>query len=200
MSFVKTYLLILSGQTWMRIYTPALQGFAFNLDTKAVLTLLKQLCLGTDTEVWIQNIRCGRAAMIALRNHYNGPDEARKRTLEAEAKLKNLFYKHEYRFPFERSNVPIATGVTAIDLDDGSTILLEAAQGLFFGSEMDRFLLNPNQLRAFGVAVCDDPTDKYQSLGIDLNDIMVPMKMIGSICGLISPCPTDEELESCRRF
>ena len=85
-----------------RIYTPSLQGFAFDIDTKTVLTLLKELCLGTDAEVWIQNIRCGRAAMLALRSHYDGPDEAKKRTLEAESKLKSLFYKHEYSFSFER--------------------------------------------------------------------------------------------------
>ena len=40
--------------------------------------------------------------MLALRKHYDGPDEAKKRTLEAEAKLKSLFYKHEFSFPFER--------------------------------------------------------------------------------------------------
>ncbi|GFH50496.1 predicted protein [Chaetoceros tenuissimus] len=57
-----------------RIYTPALQGFAFNLDSKEVLALMKELCLGMDAEVWIKNIKCGRDAMIALRTHYDGPD------------------------------------------------------------------------------------------------------------------------------
>ena len=60
-----------------------------------------------------------------------------------------------------KPDVPICTAVIAVDLDDGSTILTEAGQGLYFGMEMDRSLLNPNQLRAFGVSVCDDPTDKY---------------------------------------
>ena len=34
-----------------RVYTPLLTGFAFNLDTQQVLTLLKELYLGTDVEV-----------------------------------------------------------------------------------------------------------------------------------------------------
>ena len=89
-------------ETQQRIYTPNIQGFAFNIDSKTVLTLLKELCLGTESEVWIKNIKCGREAMEALRTHYDGPDEARKRTLEAEAKLKTLSYKHEYTFSFER--------------------------------------------------------------------------------------------------
>ena len=40
--------------------------------------------------------------MQALCTHYDGPDEAKKRTLEAEAKLKKLCYRHEYTFPFEK--------------------------------------------------------------------------------------------------
>ena len=88
--------------TQQKVYTPPLHGFAFDIDTKQVLTLIKELCLGTESEVWIQNIKCGRQAMQALRTHYDGPDEAKKRTLEAEAKLKSLFYKHEYTFPFEK--------------------------------------------------------------------------------------------------
>ena len=67
-----------------------------------MLTLIKELCLGTESEVWIKNIKCGRVAMQALRTHYDGPDEAKKRTLEAESKLKALFYRHEYTFSFEK--------------------------------------------------------------------------------------------------
>ena len=99
-----------------------------------------------------------------------------------------------------KTNIPICTAITAVDLDDGSTILLEAGQGLYFGDEMDRSLLNPNQLRAFGVPVCDDPTDKHRRLGIDLGEKQVPMTMKGSICGFVSRCPTDQELESYPRY
>ena len=65
---------------------------------------------------------------------------------------------------------------------------------------MDQSLLNPNQLQAFGVPVCDDPIDPHRALGINLPNVFFPMKMNGSICGFVSRCPTDEELYSCRRF
>ena len=84
------------------MYTPPANGFAFNIDSKNVLTLIKKLCLGTKTEVWIKNIKCGRAVMLALKTHYDSSDEARKRTLEAKVKLKNLFYKHKYTLSFEK--------------------------------------------------------------------------------------------------
>jgi len=66
---------------------------------------------------------------------------------------------------------------------------------------MNKTLLNPNQLRAFGISVCDDPTDEYRPLGIQLDpDTHLPLYMNGSICGLMTWSPTDEELESCRIF
>ena len=85
-----------------RVHTPPLQGFAFDIDTKTVLTYLKELCISTDAETWIKNIKCGRAAMVALRSHYDGTDEAKKRVLESKAQIKYIFYKHEFSFSFEK--------------------------------------------------------------------------------------------------
>ena len=51
-----------------------------------------------------------------------------------------------------KKDVPICSAVTAVDLEDGS-ILLEAGQGLYFGAEMDRSLINPNQVRAYGLSL-----------------------------------------------
>ena len=45
-----------------------------------------------------------------------------------------------------KTDISICTAITAVDLDDGRTILLEAGQGLYFGEDMDRSLINPNQL------------------------------------------------------
>ena len=85
-----------------RIYTPLFQGFAFDIDTKTVLTYLVELCITTDAEIWIKNIKCGRAAIVALRKHYDGVDEAKKRVLESKAQIKYIFYKHEFSFSFEK--------------------------------------------------------------------------------------------------
>ena len=40
--------------------------------------------------------------MIALRNYYNGTDEAKKRVLELKVQIKHLFYKHDFSFLFEK--------------------------------------------------------------------------------------------------
>ena len=68
------------------------------------------------------------------------------------------------------NDVPICNAATAVDLDSGETIILEFGQGLWFGERMEHSLINPNQCRAFGVRVCDDPTDEHRKLGMELTD------------------------------
>jgi len=84
-----------------QVHTASLEGFAFNIDSKRVLTLLKELCLDTEAETWFRNIKCGREAMKALQTHYDGPDESKRRMEEARAKIKIVYYKHEGTFTFE---------------------------------------------------------------------------------------------------
>jgi len=85
-----------------QIYTASLEGFMFNIDSKRVLTLLKGLCLDTEAETWFRNIKCGREAIKAVQIHYDGPDESKRRKEEARSKLKNVYYKHEGKFTFEK--------------------------------------------------------------------------------------------------
>mmetsp|Transcript_17402 Transcript_17402/g.32998 ORF Transcript_17402/g.32998 Transcript_17402/m.32998 type:complete len:177 (+) Transcript_17402:170-700(+) len=74
-------------------------------------------------------------------------------------------------------------------------------QCLDFHTKMSKTLINPNQLRAFSVPVCDDPTDMNRALGIQLDEnTFLPMSMSGTICGMMTWCPTDDELNSCRIF
>ena len=53
---------------------------------------------------------------------------------------------------------------------EGETLILMFGQGLWFGDRMQRSLINPNQCRAFGIKICDDPTDPHRDLGIELDD------------------------------
>jgi len=85
-----------------QIHTAALEDFIFTIDSKHVLTLLKELCLDTEAESWFKNAKCGRESMTALQLHYDGPDENKRRKEEARSQLKTLFYKHEASFPFEK--------------------------------------------------------------------------------------------------
>ena len=95
-------------------------------------------------------------------------------------------------------DVPICTAATAVDLESGETVILQFGQGLWFGDRMDRSLINPNQVRLYGISLCDDPMDPHRELSIQLGDgYEIPMNMNGTICGFTSRCPTNEEMESC---
>jgi len=85
-----------------QIHAASLEGFMFQMDSKRVLAILKDLCLHTGAETWFRNIQCGRKAMRALQTHYDGPDERHKRIEEARARIAQTFYKHEATFTFEK--------------------------------------------------------------------------------------------------
>ena len=94
----------------------------------------------------------------------------------------------------------ICSAATAWDNVDGETFILVFGQGLWFGERMpNKSLLNPNQCRSFGISLCDDPTDTHRDLGIydPSSDLMIPMTMKGSICSLMTRCPTYDELDNC---
>ena len=98
----------------------------------------------------------------------------------------------------EQTNVRICTGATAYTKDNGDVIILIFGQGLWFGNRMDRSLINPYQCRAYGIGLCDDPTDPNgRPLGINCGNQIIPLKMNGTTCGLMSRYPTDLELEEC---
>ena len=96
----------------------------------------------------------------------------------------------------ETTNVDIATGATAVDLEGGSTVIL----GLWFGERMDKSLINPNQSQHFGVSLCDDRMDPHQPLAIRKERYSIPMSMFNSSCGFESRRPTLEELENSPRI
>lgn len=102
----------------------------------------------------------------------------------------------------EQLNVRICTTLTAATIPrTGETVILRLGQCLDFHEKLNKTLINPNQLRAFGINVCDDPTDEHRPLGIRLDsNTHLPLYMSGSICGLMTWYPTNEELESCRIF
>jgi len=85
-----------------KIHAAPLEGFMFDVDSKQVLAIFKELCLNTDAETWFRNIQCDRQAMRALQRHYDGPDEQHKRIEEARARIAQIFYKHEGTFTFEK--------------------------------------------------------------------------------------------------
>ena len=101
----------------------------------------------------------------------------------------------------QQENIQICTGATAFTLDTGEVIILLFGQGLWFGNRMEKSLINPYQVRAFGIPLCDDPTDLNRQLGIEGNDdCFIRMEMFGSTCGFISRYPTDDEMNTCKHI
>ena len=99
-------------------------------------------------------------------------------------------------------NIDICTGATAWTHPSGEVFILVFGQGLWFGNRMEKSLINPNQCRAYGVSLCDDPTDPHRDLGFysEPDDLFIPMSMNGSFCSLLTRCPTRDELERCRHI
>ncbi|KAL7516516.1 hypothetical protein ACHAWX_001524, partial [Stephanocyclus meneghinianus] len=94
------------------------------------------------------------------------------------------------------TNVPIAKATTAYALENGETAILVINKVLYFGSQMDHSLINPNQIRAYGIDVSDNPFDKDKDLGIDHTECFIPFETAGSTIFFESFVPSDEQLNS----
>eukprot|EP00957_Ditylum_brightwellii_P099791 7601729-Ditylum_brightwellii.AAC.1 len=54
--------------------------------------------------------------------------------------------------------VPLAKCATVFtDKDDGAEMLLMVDQMLWFGTQLPHSLINPNQIRAYGIPINDNP-------------------------------------------
>ena len=60
---------------------------------------------------------------------------------------------------YKQINIPIRTGATSYTMELGEVIIRIFVQGLWFGIRMEKTLINHNQCQAFGIPICDDPTD-----------------------------------------
>ena len=86
------------------MYQLALNGPAFDRDNEAVFSYIQLAVLQTLAENWIFDAvpgRDGRAAMRALRDHYQGEAELDVRATKAQNILDTLTYTSEKNMPFE---------------------------------------------------------------------------------------------------
>ena len=95
--------------------------------------------------------------------------------------------------------VPIVTAATAWTcLESGHTYILVLHEGLWMGESMPNSLVNPNQLRAFGCMVQDNP---YSGAPLYIEDptaeVTIPMQTVGTNIMATTRTPTQEELDEC---
>ena len=64
--------------------------------------------------------------------------------------------------------------------DSGREYLLVGDQMLWFGTQMDHSLINPNQIREYGTPVGDDPFNASE-FGIDAHEAFIPFDTTGTI-------------------
>jgi hypothetical protein len=95
-------------------------------------------------------------------------------------------------------NVPIVTGATAYDDPvTGHTYILVFHESLYYGDKLDHTLINPNQVRSYGIPFWDNPFDSARSLSIDVNDdLQIPLRTIGTKVAFRTRVPTAYELEN----
>ena len=96
-------------------------------------------------------------------------------------------------------NVPIVSGATAWDdHTTGTTYILVLNEGLFYGSKLDHSLINPNQVRSYGIPFWDNPFDKERGLRIEVDDaVSINMETKGTKIRFETRAPTNSELSEC---
>ena len=115
-----------------------------------------------------------------------------------------------YPFSSESSavmNVPIGTAIYAVDDPiNGKTVLLVLHEQLIFGERLQTSLINPNQLRDFGVTINDCPkqfnsqSSHSMSIPRDGGALDIPLHLEGIISYFAVRKPTTHELQHCERL
>ena len=97
-------------------------------------------------------------------------------------------------------NVPVVTGATVwTNASDGTAYLMIFHESLWMGNKLDHTLVNPNQLRDYGVSVQDNPFGA-KPLSITTNDVSVELYLEGTIICGDTRTPTESELSQLPRL
>ena len=92
--------------------------------------------------------------------------------------------------------IPIATGATIYDHPAGFPILLIIHEALWYGSHLNHSLINPNQIRSYGIPLWDNPFDRDHPLAMEPSpDVTIPFHTSGTKIYFTSRVPTTHELQ-----
>ena len=70
-----------------------------------------------------------------------------------------------------KKNIPIVSGATAWrDEKTEEVYILVFNESLYYGTRLDHSLINPNQVRAYGIDFWDNPFDKERGLAINMRE------------------------------
>jgi hypothetical protein len=96
-------------------------------------------------------------------------------------------------------SVPIVQAATAYDnRDTGETTILILNKAIWMGDQMEHTLINPNQLRAYGITVQNNPFDPAPIfISTEDNEFTLTLNSKGMVIGVATRTPTNQELQTC---
>ena len=96
-------------------------------------------------------------------------------------------------------DVPIVTAATAYTCaNTGQTYILVFNEFLWYGTQMDHSLINPNQICVYGIPLWDNPFDPAHSTQIEVDDsVIIPLRGKGTKLQFDTRVPTRAELNEC---
>jgi hypothetical protein len=94
--------------------------------------------------------------------------------------------------------LPIVQAATAYDnRDTGKTTILILNEAIWMGDQMEHTLINPNQLRAYGITVQDNPFNPAPIfISSEDNEFTLPLSSKGTVLGVATRTPTGQELQT----
>ena len=95
------------------------------------------------------------------------------------------------------TDVPVVTGATLwTSPHDGDEYILIFNEALWMGDTLQHTLVNPNQLRAYGTTVQDNPFSSSPLSFDPVNGPVIPLTTMGTIIYCTTRAPSDQELSS----
>ena len=162
-------------------------------------------CISTMTSSTRRKIASSKAARSNTITHGNCELDSHADSIVAGKNCVILNYTGKecdvspYREDYESiNNVPIVTAATAWQSPiTGQTYILVFNEAIWMGEHMDQTLINPNQLRHYGVKVQDDPTSSLPlSIITEDNEFCMELIMDGTIVTAPTYSPSEDDLKN----
>ncbi len=130
-----------------------LRGTAYIKDRQRVYSIISDAVSGSDGWTWIRDVKDedGRAAMLKLRDHYDGAGSRTRRVQDAKERLKTCHYKSEMSFSFDKYVSSLKDCFDTLQEDDRPTTERDKIDALLDGircpqlaSAISNISMNPN--------------------------------------------------------
>ena len=95
------------------------------------------------------------------------------------------------------TDTKICSGATVWISDKGEVYIIIFEPGLWFGSRMERFLINNNQCSSFFIQIYDDTNYPNREIALFTKNISIPISMYWLSDMIMTITHTDKDLGTC---